>query len=315
MIPVLLGVIIIVFTLMYLTPGDAAEILAGSNATPETVQALREKLGTDKSYLAQLGQYIKNLVLHGDLGKSYSTGRSVSDELLAKFPTTLKLTSMSMLLAVILGVTIGIISAVRQYSLFDSAAQTVALVGVSMPSFWLGLLLIIVFALKLKWLPSSGFDTVSECILPCCALAVSSSATIMRITRSSMLDVIRSDYIRTARAKGQNEFFVIVRHALKNALIPILTVVGMEFGVLLGGTVMIETIFSVPGIGSFTVNAIKERNTPVVQGTVLLLAVSYSLVNLIVDILYSAINPQIRMQYSAASAKKARKAKGKAVQQ
>lgn len=313
MIPVLLGVIIIVFSLMYLTPGDAAEILAGSNATPETIQALREKLGTDKSYIVQLGQYIKNLVLHGDLGKSYSTGRPVSDELLAKFPTTLKLTSMSMLLAVILGVTIGIISAVRQYSLFDSAAQTIALVGVSMPSFWMGLLLIIVFALKLKWLPSSGFDTLSECVLPCCALAVSSSATIMRITRSSMLDVIRSDYIRTARAKGQNEFLVIVRHALKNALIPILTVVGMEFGVLLGGTVMIETIFSVPGIGSFTVNAIKERNTPVVQGTVLLLAISYSLVNLIVDILYSAINPQIRKQYSAASAKKLRAGKRKAV--
>lgn len=297
MIPVLLGVIVVVFTILYLTPGDAAQTMLGTGATEEELAAMRAKLGTDQSYIVQLGRYIKNLVLHGDFGTSWVTGRSVTTELLERFPVTMRLAALSIVIAVILGVLAGVISAVKQYSGFDNVAQVVGLIGVSIPSFWLALMLIIIFSVNLKWLPSSGLDSAKSYILPAVALGLASAAMIMRMTRSSMLDVVRQDYIRTARAKGQKEVVVIMKHALKNALIPIITVAGLQFGGLLGGSIAIESIFSIPGIGKFSVEAIKARNMPAVQGSVLLVAIAFSVINLVIDILYSFVDPRIRSQY------------------
>ncbi len=305
MIPVLLGVIIVVFTILYLTPGDAAQTMLGTGATEEELAAMRAKLGTDQSYFVQLGRYIKNLVLHGDFGTSWVTGRSVTTELLERFPVTMRLAALSIIIAVILGVTAGVISAVKQYSGFDNVAQVVGLIGVSIPSFWLALMLIIIFSVNLKWLPSSGLDSPKSYILPAVALGLASAAMIMRMTRSSMLDVVRQDYIRTARAKGQKELVVIMKHALKNALIPIITVAGLQFGGLLGGSIAIESIFSIPGIGKFSVEAIKARNMPAVQGSVLLVAIAFSVINLVIDILYSFVDPRIRSQYQKSRKSKA----------
>lgn len=299
MIPVVIGVIVLVFTIMYFTPGDPAEIMLGESATPEQLAAKRAELGTDQPYLVQLGNYIKKLVLHGDLGTSYTTGQSVTSEIVAKFPTTFKLAFMSVVVAVFIGVTAGVISATKQYSIFDHVARVVALFGVSMPSFWLGLMSIIVFSVNLGWFPSSGFDKPIQWVLPSLTLGFASAGTIMRMTRSSMLEVIRQDYIRTARSKGQTEWVVITKHALKNALIPIITVAGIQFGGLLGGSVLTETIFSIPGIGTLMVTAIKQRNGPVVQGSVLFTAVVFSFINLAVDILYSFVDPRIRSQYKS----------------
>ena len=298
MIPVLLGVIIVVFTILYLTPGDAAQTMLGTGATEEELAAMRAKLGTDQSYFVQLGRYIKNLVLHGDFGTSWVTGRSVTTELLERFPVTMRLAALSIIIAVILGVTAGVISAVKQYSGFDNVAQVVGLIGVSIPSFWLALMLIIIFSVNLKWLPSSGLDSPKSYILPAVALGLASAAMIMRMTRSSMLDVVRQDYIRTARAKGQTESKIIFKHTLKNALIPIITVVGMQLSYLLCGAVLTESIFAIPGLGRYTLDAIKARNFPSVQGAVLFLAIVFSLSNLIVDIIYAYVDPRLRSQYT-----------------
>ena len=229
MIPVVIGVIVLVFTIMYLTPGDPAEIMLGESATPEQLAAKRAELGTDQPYLVQLGNYIKKLVLHGDLGTSYTTGQSVTSEIVAKFPTTFKLAFMSVVVAVIIGVTAGVISATKQYSIFDHVARVVALFGVSMPSFWLGLMSIIVFSVNLGWFPSSGFDKPIQWVLPSLTLGFASAGTIMRMTRSSMLEVIRQDYIRTARSKGASRARVLSRHALRNSLVPVITQVGISF--------------------------------------------------------------------------------------
>lgn len=307
MIPVVLGVVFVVFTIMYLTPGDPAEIMLGEHATQQQVDEMRAKLGVDQPFLIQFGRYMKNLVLHGDLGTSYTTGRSVTTEILQKFPTTLKLAVVGALVSLVIGITTGIISATKQYSIFDKISLFVALFGVSMPSFWLGLLLIMLFSVKLGWLPSSGFYSPIYWILPAITIGTGSSAIIMRMTRSSMLEVVRQDYIRTARAKGQSERIVILRHALKNALIHIVTVVGLQFGGLLGGSVLTETIFAIPGIGKLMVDAIKQRNGPVVQGGVLFTAIIFSFVNLLVDVLYSYIDPRIRSQYKKTGKKEGTK--------
>lgn len=216
---------------------------------------------------------------------------------MTRFPVTLKLAAFSILIAVSLGIPIGIISATKQYSLFDNVAMVVALLGVSMPNFWQGLLLILLFSVTLGWLPASGFSTWKHMILPAVTIGTSTVAVITRMTRSSMLEVIRQDYIRTARAKGQVESKVINRHALKNALIPIITVVGLQFGYLLSGAVLTESIFAVPGVGRLMVESIKQRDFPVVQGAVLFIAITFSLVNLFVDIMYAYVDPRIRSQY------------------
>ncbi|MCI8515835.1 MAG: ABC transporter permease [Hungatella sp.] len=296
MIPVMLGVIIIVFTLLYITPGDPVDTLLGDDATPEMAEQLREELGLNGTYLERLGKYLVN-VAHGNLGICYATKQPVMDRILQTFPNSLKLAGCSVLLAMIIGLTFGIVSAVKQYSVFDNIAMALAMVGNAMPNFWQGLLLMLLFALRWKLLPASGFDGWKYMILPAVTIGTSSAAAIARMTRSSMLEVIRQDYIVTAEAKGQTELKIIIHHALKNALIPVITTVGIQFGHLLGGAVLTESIFAVPGVGKMMVDAIKARNYPVVQGGVLMVALTFSLVNLAVDILYAYVDPRIRSQY------------------
>lgn len=296
LLPVLLGVSFIVFSLLYITPGDPARMVLGDQATEEAVQEFRNKEGLDDPFLVQYGRYVYKAI-QGDIGRSYMTRRPVSDEILSAFPATIKLAALSMLIAILLGIPFGIISAIRQYSLFDSVTMIFAMVGLSMPVFWLGILLILFFSVQLRWLPSSGFDSLAAMILPSITLAAQSVAIVTRMTRSSMLEVVRQDYIRTARAKGQKESVVIWRHALGNALIPVVTVVGLQFGHLLGGAVLTESIFSIPGVGRLMVEAIKMRDYPLVQGGVLYIAIAFSLVNLLVDLVYAWVDPRIKAQY------------------
>ncbi|MCT4631458.1 MAG: ABC transporter permease [Firmicutes bacterium] len=297
LIPVILGVAFIVFFLLYITPGDPARIILGDQAPEEAVLELREEMGLNDPFLVQFGNYVYNLVVNQDIGKSYVTKRPVIEEILNVFPATLRLSASAVLLALVVGIPFGIISAIKQYSIFDSITMIFALIGISMPVFWLGLLLILFFSVYLGWLPASGYTTFSAMILPAIALGAQSVAIITRMTRSSMLEVIRMDYIRTARAKGQSENKVVLKHALGNALIPIITIAGLQFGRLLGGAVLTESIFSIPGIGRLMVESIKMRDFPVVQGGVLFVAVSFSLVNLLVDLLYAYVDPRIKSQF------------------
>ena len=296
MVPVMLGVIIIVFTLLYITPGDPVDTLLGDDATPEMAAQLREELGLNGGYFERLGRYVTGL-LHGDLGVDYATKEPVMDRIIQTFPNSLKLAGCSVVLAVVIGLTLGIVSAVKQYSIFDNVAMALAMVGNAMPNFWQGLLLMLLFALQWKLLPASGIGGWEYMILPAVTIGTSSAAAIARMTRSSMLEVIRQDYIVTAESKGQTELKIIVFHALKNELIPVITTVGIQFGNLLGGAVLTESIFAIPGVGKMMVDAIKARNYPVVQGGVLMVALTFSLVNLAVDILYAFVDPRIRSQY------------------
>ncbi|KXZ40231.1 peptide/nickel transport system permease protein [Alkalithermobacter thermoalcaliphilus JW-YL-7 = DSM 7308] len=296
LIPVMLGVTFIVFSIMYMTPGDPAQMMLGESAPEAAVQALREEMGLNDPFLVQYGRFVKNAAM-GQFGRSYITKREVFSEILSRFPATLQLAVSGVLVAVIIGIPVGIISATKQYSLFDSVSMIAALLGVSMPNFWQGLMLILLFSVNLQMLPSGGYGSFEHFILPALTLGTSSAAIITRMTRSSMLEVIRQDYIRTARAKGVAENTVINKHALKNALIPIITVVGLQFGYLLGGAVLTETVFSWPGIGRLLVEAIRQKDTPMVQATVVFIAVTFSIVNLGVDILYSFVDPRIKSQY------------------
>ncbi|MBS7527658.1 ABC transporter permease [Fusibacter paucivorans] len=304
MIPVLLGVSLIIFTLLYITPGDPARQILGPDASPEAVEALREELGLNDSFGVRYANFVIG-ALHGDLGISYTTRLPVATEIFSRFPTTFVYALLCTIVSMIIGIPLGIISATKQYSIFDNAATTFALLGVSMPTFWLGLMLILLFSVRLDWLPASGFYGPQYWILPAMTIGMNSSAYIMRMTRSSMLEVIRQDYIRTARAKGQTEYKIVVKHALKNALIPIITVVGINFGRSLGGAIVTEQIFAIPGLGKMMVEAISARNYPVVQGGVLFIAVATSVVNLLVDILYAYIDPRLSSQYQSGKKKKA----------
>ena len=297
LIPVLFGVTFIVFTLMYITPGDPAKLILGEQASAENILSLRQEMGLDQPYLVQYATYVKKAILQQDIGRSYVTNRPVMQEILGVFPATFQLATSAMLVAILIGIPVGIISAIKQYSIFDTVSMLIALLGVSMPVFWLGLLLIILFTVKLGWLPASGFTSVKHMVMPALALGAMTAAIVTRMTRSSMLEVIRQDYIRTARAKGQSESVVVLKHALGNALIPIITVVGLQFGHLLGGAVLTESIFSIPGVGRLMVDSIKMRDFPVVQGGVLFIALSFSLINLLVDLLYAYVDPRIRSQY------------------
>lgn len=304
MVPVLLGVSFIVFSMMFFTPGDPARMILGEAAKQEDVAKMRTQLGLDQPFLVQYGNYVKNIALHGDFGISYQTKKPVTDELISRFPTTLRLASLSILLAVMIGIPFGIISATKQYSILDNFTTFTSLIGVSMPGFWLGLVLILIFSVKLGLLPPSGFNTPSRWILPTITVGTSSAAMIMRMTRSSMLEVVRQDYIRTAYAKGQTKLKTILWHALSNALIPIITVVGLQFGNLLGGAVLTESVFSIPGIGKLMVDSIKTKNFPMVQGGVLFIAVVFSFTNLIVDLLYAYVDPRIKSQYGGSGKRK-----------
>ena len=293
LIPVLIGIVFLVFTIMYFSPGDPAKLILGDRAPEEQVAALRHELGLDLPYYQQLFNYIEN-AMHGDFGNSYQLRMPVWDIIKLRFPLTLQLTTFTMLIAVLIGVPVGILSAVKQYSVIDAFSVIFALLMASIPAFWLGMLLMLLFSLNLGWLPSSGYEGVKWLILPSITLGFINCATIMRMTRSSMLEVVRQDFIRTARAKGATEKRVVFRHALKNAIIPVITVVGTAFGSSLGGAVVTETVFGLPGMGTQIITAIRQKDNPVVLASVIVIALAFSLVNLIVDILYTYVDPRIR---------------------
>lgn len=299
LIPVLVGVSIVVFLMIYLIPGDAAEVIGGPTATAEEITNIRVKLGLDRPMHEQYFRYISG-VLKGDLGYSFQTGQAVSEAIKTRYTNTFNLAIFSVLIAALIGVCAGIIAAVKQNSWFDYLSMSIATLGISAPTFWIGLLLIIVFCVQLKILNISGFngqiwtrEGFAAMILPATTLGFNSAAMIARMTRSSVLEIIHQDYIHTARAKGLNERIVVLKHALKNALIPIVTVLGVNFGSLLGGTVVVESVFAINGIGRLMVQAINARDFPMVQGTVLVVATTFVLINLLTDILYAVIDPRI----------------------
>jgi len=271
-------------------------MLLGDSATEETVNALRKQLGLNDPVFLQFFRYLGG-VFSGDFGTSYTSRAPVLDAILTRYPATLTLAGLSVVIMIVIGIPTGIISATRQYSFMDRFSTSVALVGVSMPTFWIGMLLVLLFSLKLGWFPVSGFYGPKYWILPAFSIGINSAAIIMRMTRSSMLEVIRSDYIRTARSKGQSERKIVWHHALKNALVPIITIVGVQLGLQLGGAMVTESVFSIPGLGSYMLTAIKTRDYPVVQGGVIFIALTFSFVNLLVDIIYAFVDPRIKAQY------------------
>jgi peptide/nickel transport system permease protein len=306
LIPVLIGVVTVVFILNQMMPGDPARLLAGETATEEAVQEVRKELGLDKPVIVQYFDYVGGIATRMDLGTSYKSKAPVTQEVFERMPTTITLAGISVLIAVGIGLPLGIFAAMWQNSFVDYLSSALSFIGVSMPNFWQGLMNILIFSVYMKLLPSSGWYGPEYWILPALTVGTSTMATITRTTRSSMLEVIRQDYIRTARAKGQTEYKVIVHHALGNALIPIVTVIGLEFGSLLGGAVLTESVFAIPGIGKYIVDAITNRNYPVIMGGVLILAMLFSVCNLLVDVLYAYIDPRLKSQYIRKSRKKER---------
>ncbi len=323
LIPVLLGTSIMAFSLIHLAPGDPARTMAGEHASQQTISAMREKYGLDKPLYIQYGIWL-NGVLHGDMGRSIVSNEYVTKEIFDRFPNTFELTLFAMILAIVIGTMAGIISASRQYSTLDYTFMGIALFGVSMPVFWLGIMLMMIFGVFLRWLPIGGrinivihfhritgfyildsiitgnfaglISTLRYLILPSAALATIPMATIARVTRSSMLEVLRQDFIRTERAKGLSERVVIYKHGVRNAMIPVITVIGLNFGLLLAGAILTETVFAWPGIGRYVVNAVRMRDYPAVQGCVLFFALVFVIVNLITDIIYVYIDPRIHYQ-------------------
>lgn len=291
-IPTLAGVLVVVFALLYVAPGDPVLEMVGERADSATIARLRQELRLDDPLPTQFAHYALG-VLRGDLGRSYITNRPIVSDIRERFPKTLQLAAAAMLLAAVLGISIGVISAARPNGWFDRISLGLAYLGISFPVYWVGLIMILVVAVFLRWLPPSGYGGIEYLILPALALGSRSIAFLARITRSAMLDVLGSDYVRTARAKGLRESVVIGRHALRNALIPVITVLGLDFGYYLTGSILTETIFSWPGLGRYVVNAIGRRDLPAIQGTVLFLSVVFVLVNLITDLVYAAADPRV----------------------
>ncbi len=293
-IPVLFGVSVLVFSMLVLIPGDPVRLMLGEfQTTPEQIARLRSQLHLDDPLPVQFGRFVWDAV-HGDLGTSIRSHRPVTTELADNFPSTLQLAIAGLAVAAVVGVSLGIIAAATRHAGVQLGAMLVALIGVSMPSFWLGLLLIFAFSLQIRLFPATGGGDLQHLVLPAITLGLGAAAILARLTRSSMLEVLRQEYVTTARAKGLNEWLVILRHALKNALIPVVTIFGLQFGQLLAGTVVVETVFARPGIGRLIIDGILNKDFPVVQGVVLVVAVSYVLVNLLVDILYAVLDPRIR---------------------
>lgn len=295
MIPILLGISFIVFSIMNLTPGDPAQLILGDSATQEDIESLREEMGLNAPFLVRYLNYVKKAV-SGDFGTSYRSRAPVINEILARLPSTIKLAIGAMAIMIILGVPIGILSAVKQYSLVDNVSLISAFLLTSTPGFWLGLMLMLLFSLQLGWLPATGVETWKHYILPCLTLASANMAALLRMTRSSMLEVVRQDYIRTAKAKGANNNRVIFKHALRNALLPVITIIGMNFGVMLGGTMIIESVFAMPGLGTLTITAIRMKDTPQVIAGVLFVSIAISIMNLLVDIIYTFVDPRLKTQ-------------------
>lgn len=298
LVPVIIGVMFIVFAIMELAPGDPARMILGQDALEEDVDELREEMGLNDPMLFRFGRYVVNL-LKGDMGVSYKTNNSVWNEIIARMPSTFKLAVVSLIFCVITAIPLGIVAALRQNTIFDGFSMLLSLIGLSMPNFWLGLLLIIAFSINLGWFPSGGDDGILSIILPAFTLGFSSMASIARTTRSSMLEVIRQDYIRTARAKGVPKNVITVKHALRNAMIPTITIAGLQLGAMLGGSVLTETVFSWPGIGRFMVTSVNQRDLPVVLGCTLVYTVTFSIVNFMVDMIYAVIDPRVKSQYKA----------------
>lgn len=300
MIPItLLGIFTISFALLYIVPGDPVSTIVGQHADPETIKNIREKMGLDKPIYVQYINYIGK-VSHGDLGRSEVKQEDVAPAILERFPATIELTLASIVVAVVLGVPIGVICAIRQYSFFDRFFMVLAIAGVSAPNFWVGQILILVIAYQLKLLPDGGYseyfpENIKFLILPALALGIREVAVIARLTRSSMLEVVRMEYVRTARAKGVSEFSVVVKHALRNALVPIVTYIGMDVGYLLGGAVITETIFTRPGIGLLSVQALRDKDIPMVLGTVLFASLLIVVANLLTDVSYAILDPRVKV--------------------
>jgi peptide/nickel transport system permease protein len=293
-IPVLLGVSLLVFSMLQLVPGDPVQLMLSEFQTsPEQIARLRSQLHLNDPLPIQFGRFVWD-ALHGDLGTSIRTRRPVTSEIADNLPATLQLASTGLLVAALLGVTLGVVAATHQQSWLEVGSMLLALLGVSVPSFWLGLLLIFLVSLRLRLLPATGGGDLQHLILPALTLGLGAAAILARLTRSSMLEVLRQEYVTTARAKGLREWAVIGRHALKNALIPVVTIFGLQFGQLLAGTVVVETVFARPGLGRLIVDGILNKDFPMVQGVVLVVAVSYVLVNLLVDLLYAVLDPRIR---------------------
>ncbi|RGY96197.1 ABC transporter permease [Clostridium sp. AM58-1XD] len=298
LIPIVIALTFFVFTILYMTPGDPTEIILGSDYTEEASIQLKQELGLDQPFLVQYATYLTNLA-RGNFGISYITRAPVGEQLAARFPNTFKIVIAAMIFCVVVGMPIGIRSATKPDSLFSKITMVIGLMGVSMPVFWLGLLLILLFSVHLGWLPSSGMDNgFKSLILPAVTVGANYMANTMRTTRSSMLESIRQDYIRTARAKGVSERDVIYDHALGNALMPTITVVGLNVGALLGGVVYCETVFSIPGTGRLLVESINKRDAPCVLGCLVIMAICVAVSNLIVDLIYAYIDPRIKAQYS-----------------
>ena len=291
-IPTLAGVLVVVFLLLYVAPGDPVQEMVGERADAETIARLRRELRLDDPIHVQFGHYAGG-VLRGDLGTSYITGRPILRDIAERFPKTLLLAATAMVLAAIVGITIGVVSARWPGGWLDRFSLGAAYLGISFPVYWVGLLLILLFAVTLRWLPPSGYGRAQYLVLPALALGSRSIAFLARVTRSSMLEVLGSDFVRTARAKGLIERAVVVRHALRNALIPVITVLGLEFGYYLTGSILTETIFSWPGLGRYVVNAISRRDLPAIQGSVLFLSVVFVAVNLLTDLAYAKADPRV----------------------
>ncbi len=296
-IPVIIGVLFLTFTINYFSPGDPAIAILGTEASEESLERFREEHGLNDSFFVQFFHYAEGIVTRFDFGTSYQTKRPVAQELLERYPKTIMLAVMSVAFATVIGIPLGIISATRQYSLSDYGASFLALIGASLPQFWLGLMMMLLFSVKLNLLPATGFSSPLHWIMPTIAIGIYPVATITRMTRSNMLEVIRQDYIRTARAKGMGDAIVVSKHALKNALIPVITVIGSQLGQSLSGAMVVESVFTIPGLGSLMVSAIKSRDYAMIQGGVVFIAIVYSLINLLVDLIYAYIDPRIKSQY------------------
>lgn len=297
MLPVVVAVIFLVFMILAMVPGDPARLFLGVEASAEDVAKLNKELGLDKPVLIRFVNYLGD-VAQGNLGSSWKTKLPVLPEILSRFPVTLKLSLFAVLITIFIGIPIGLISAIYQYSAGDNIGIVATMTLSSIPSFWLGLMLILLFSVTLKWLPSMGIQSLRHYILPSVTASSITLALLIRMTRSSMLESIRQDYVRTARAKGCKESAVIINHALRNSLLPIVTCIGVNLGMLLGGTFIVETVFNLPGLGLYIVEAIKMRDTPAIMGGIITLAVSFSFINLIVDIVYALIDPRVFSAYN-----------------
>lgn len=311
MIPILIGVIFIVFSINRMSPGNPVTALLSADASAEQIAAKTAELGLDKPFLYQFFLYLKNLVLHFDMGQSYYTGKDVAAEVLRRFPYTLVLGVSSVIISLIIGIPFGIISATKQYSALDYTVTFLSLILASCPGFLFSLMLVLIFSVRLDWLPAAGVVTWKHWILPILAMGGYPIATICRTTRSSMLEIVRQDYIRTARAKGLSEFTVIKKHALRNALIPIIAITGLQLGFVIGGTIVFESIFSIPGIGQYLMNSINNKDYNAVQGCVVFMSAFVCLMNLLTDIAYGFVDPRVRASYGGGRKKKKKTIKTK----